>query len=334
MAAVHALIEGNLLAAWIVLVLAFVVLAKSADLFVRNAVTLAEVLKVPKLVIGIVLVSLATTAPELTVSLMAALQGQPEIAIGNAIGSVICDDGLALPLCALFSATAIPVIPRVLRTSGLFLLFIEGLVFVFVLMDRTLSRGEGVILVALFVGYMAHLFRQHRRGLFAGDVDVHEVGSERESSTLRLCVLFAVGLVGIVLASEFIITSATTIATSFQVPKAVIALTIVAFGTSIPEVATCVVAARRGEGSLAVGNILGADIMNICWVAGASAIANDLTLGSKEIYFMFPWMFIIVGTMLLLLRIGYNLNKKKALVIFALYLAYLASSVLIFPPQT
>jgi len=334
MAAVHAFIEGNLAAAWIVLAASFVVLAKSADLFVRSAVTLAEIFKIPKLVIGIVLVSLATTAPELAVSLISALQGQPEIAIGNAIGSVICDDGLALALCGLFSASAIPVIPRVLKTSGLFLLFIEALVFVLVLIDGTLSRGEGVVLVGLFVAYMAHLFLQHRRGLFAADVETRDAESADESSTWRMIMIFSVGLIGIILAAEFIITSAKTIAVSFNIPKAVIALTLVAFGTSIPEVATCIVAARRGEGSLAVGNILGADIMNICWVAGASAIANDLTLSTTEIKFMFPWMFAIVGAMLLMLRIGHNLNRKKALVLLTLYVVYLISSFLVFPPQT
>ena len=112
-----------------------------------------------------------------------------------------------------------------------------------------------------------------------------------------------------------------------------IALTLVAFGTSIPEVVTCIVAARKKEGAIAVGNILGADIMNICWVAGASSIANDLALSKKQIFFMFPSMFVIVGAMLIMLRMGYRLTRKKGLILFALYLVYLASFFRLFPPQ-
>ena len=156
------LIEGNVLFAWIALILAFIILAKCADIFVDSSVEIAEKLKMPKLVIGIVLVSLATTAPELAVSLMSAISGKPQIALGNAIGSVICDDGLALAFAGLIAATPILIIPRVLKTSGIFLLFIELLAFLFVLFDNTLNRWEGVILVTLFICYIIFLFYQHK----------------------------------------------------------------------------------------------------------------------------------------------------------------------------
>jgi len=144
--------------------------------------------------------------------------------------------------------------------------------------------------------------------------------------------LFAVSLAGIIVSSEFIISSATSIARFFRVPEAIIALTLVAVGTSIPEIATCIVSARRKEGALAVGNILGADIMNVCWVAGASAMANELTLTRKEILFMFPSMFVIVGAMLAMLRAGYRLTRAKGTVLFFLYLVYLASFFILFRP--
>jgi len=333
MHAIHTFIEGSLPIAWIVLALAFIVLAKCADLFVDSSVSLANKFKIPKLVVGIVLVSLATTAPELSVSLMSAIKGKPEMALGNAIGSVICDDGLALALCGIMTVSVIPVIPVVLRTSGLFLLGIELLAFGFVAFDGTLGRWEGAVLVALFVGYIVFLFRQHKKGVFKEHVE-SETGEEVKSRSMGgLTGVFILGLGGIILASEFIITSATTIAGSFGIPDGVIALTLVALGTSIPEVATCIIAARRGEGAVAVGNIIGADIMNICWVAGASALVNPLTLSKKELYFMFPAMFIIVAAMLLLLRVGYSLNRKKGFFLLALYVAYLVSFFFVFPPQ-
>lgn len=326
-------IQNNPISAWPVLIVAFIILSKCADLFVDSAVALANKFSIPKLVIGIVLVSLATTAPELAVSLMSALKGNPEMAMGNAIGSVICDDGLALAFAGILSATPILVMPRVLKSSGLFLLFIEIVIFLFVCFDYTLSRTEGIILVALFVSYIIMLFRQHKKGLLKDDLETEESEDLKQSSTMKIAAVFILGLAGIILASEFIVVSATTIARSLSIPESVIALTLVAFGTSIPEVATCISAARKKHGDIAVGNILGADIMNICWVAGASAIANDLTLGKKEIFFMFPAMFIIVAAMLIMLRKGYSLTKRKGYILLGLYIIYIASFFVLFPPQ-
>lgn len=312
MHSVEEFIQSNPLAAWPVMIVAFFILAKCADIFVDSAVALAHKFNIPKLVIGIVLVSLATTAPELAVSMMSALKGNPQMALGNAIGSVICDDGLALAFAGILSVAPIAVMPRVLKTSGLFLLFIEIVVFIFIIGDYTLSRGEGIVLVLLFVSYIFMLFRQHQKGLLKSD-DVEENSNLKENSTGKIALIFILGLGGIIFASDFIVVSATSIARSLSIPESVIALTLVAFGTSIPEVATCITAARKNYGDIAVGNILGADIMNICWVAGASAIANDLTLGEKEVFFMFPAMFIIVSVMLLLLWRGYNLTRKKVI---------------------
>ena len=247
-------IQANVLMAWLVLIVSFVVLFKCAELFVDNSVALAKRLKVPKLVIGIVLVSLATTAPELSVSLIAALRGSPEMALGNAIGSVICDDGLALALAGVVTLSPIAVIPSVLKSSGIFLIIISILTFSFVAFDNTLNRYEGVILVILFACYMTYLYRQHKNSK-----PEDETGDIEKTSPVKLFAMFALALGGIILASEFVITSATAIARSFNVSEGVIALTMVAFGTSVPEVATCITASRKGEGSIAVGNILGAD---------------------------------------------------------------------------
>ena len=317
--------NGHPLIAWGVLATAFCVLAKCADIFVESSVAAAERFNIPKVVIGIVLVSLATTAPELSVSMIAAIQGNPEMALGNAVGSVICNSGLALALCAIISASAIPVIPKVLKASGGFLLLVCLLTFFFVAGDKTLNRTEGIILVLLFVAYMAYLFDQHRRGILKDSMDLAEVEDDVGFPLPKLALLFAVGLGGIIISSKFVIVSATTIAISFKIPESVIALTLVALGTSIPEVATSVMAAKKGEGELAIGNILGANIMNMCWVAGASSIVNNLTLGNRETFFMFPSMLVIVTATLLVLRSNYSLSKKEGLILLGLYIIYIAS---------
>ena len=150
METIQAAIQSNLILAWAVILVAFVILARCAGLFVDAAVRIANRLQVPKLVIGIVLVSLATTAPELSVSLMSALRGQPEMALGNAVGSVICDDGLALALAGVLAVAPIMVMPIVLKTSGFFLILVQLLAFAFVAFDGTLGRAEGAMLIGLF----------------------------------------------------------------------------------------------------------------------------------------------------------------------------------------
>lgn len=326
----HQFIDGHVLAAWLVLLAAFFILAKSADLFVDSSVAMANRFRIPRLVIGIVLVSFATTAPELSVSMMSSIKGHPEMALGNAIGSVICNSGLALSLCAILSVAAVPITPHVLRSAGVFLLLVCLLCFAAVVQDGVLSRWEGAALCLLFMGYLGFVFYQHRTGRYHHDVDMESAKSHLHVSIPRVLALFALSLGGIMLASDFVIVTATTIARSFNIPESAIALTLVALGTSIPEVATCVTSARKGEGALAVGNILGANIMNICWVAGASAMANSLSLGPRELWFMFPWMLAVAGTALLLMRTGYRLTRRQGIVLACLYVAYLVSFLVVF----
>jgi len=319
-------IQNYVVVAWIVLIIAFVLLAKCADIFVDCAVAFANKLKIPKLIVGLVLVSFATTAPELSVSLIAAFKGNPEMALGNAIGSVICDDGLALALAGICSIGVITVMPRILKISGIFLLMIEIVTFIFIIPDYTLSRLEGIALIAMFAGYLAVMFKEHKEGKIESKLEAEAPEELIKSPTLKVLLLFVIGLLGIILASKLVVASATSIAISMHIPESIIALTIVAFGTSIPEIATCVIAARKGHGDIAVGNIIGADILNICWVAGASAIANNLTLQAKEVYFMFPSMFVIVLVMLIMLRYKHQLTAKKGWVLLSLYLIYLTIS--------
>lgn len=322
--------QGHVLIAWCVLAVAFLALARCADIFVESSVALAERFQIPKFVIGILLVSFATTAPELSVSVMAAIHGNPEMALGNAIGSVICNSGLALALCGLVSTAAIPVIPRVLRSSGGFLALVCLLAYGFVFRDHTLSRGEGCILVSLFLGYMVYLLDQHRRGLLKDDMHLEELEDDVGFPLHKLAFLFLAGLLGIIVASKFTILSATRIAIAVGIPNSVIAMTLVAFGTSVPEVATSIMAARKGEGELAIGNILGANIMNICWVAGASSIINTLVLSPRETSFMFPAMLIIVVATLFVLRSHHSLSRKEGALLLGLYLIYLGSFFVVF----
>lgn len=304
------------------LIIAIVILAKAADWFVEGAVGLSHILHLPKILIGIIVIGLATTAPELMVSVISAFQGKPEIALGNAVGSVICDDGLALSLAVIISASPILVARNIFKRTAAFLIVVDIAAYV-MCWDGTLGRGEGILLVGLFAVYaMVMTFINKHKEIIAG---------KKEVTNSKIVLLFCLGMVGIYIASRIIVSSAVFVAYYFHIPEAVIALVMVALGTSIPEVATCITAARKGEGGIAVGNILGADILNICWVAGVSAIVNPLAVGTKMTHFMFPSMLVIVFVMLGLIAINYRLERWKGGVLLVMYILFLISMMTFFP---
>lgn len=309
-----------------VLVVCFYVLAKCASWFVDGAVGIAEYLKLPKMLIGIVLVSLATTAPELAVSVQSALMGNPEIALGNAVGSVIVDDGVALALGVLVAGSPILVNPYLLKTTGLFLIGVD-LIAYFMAFDGTLSRLEGAVLVLLFAVYIVFAYFTRRRSSEADSDNLEELAEIEEAIAGRglgtLMLWFAAGLAGVLVCSRYIVESAIVIAGFLGISEAVIGLTVIAIGTSLPEIATAVTAARKGHGGLVVGNILGADILNICWIAGASAAVNPLVVPTNVIHFSFPAMLVIVGTMLIAMRTGYRLTRTEGIILMVLYGIYL-----------
>jgi cation:H+ antiporter len=305
------------------MLVSFAILAKCADWLVEGAIGISQRLHMPPILIGIVVVSLGTTAPELAVSVQAALRGEAAMALGNAVGSVIYDDGLALALAALLAPAPILINRTVLRSSAIFLIIVDIIGYALCL-DGTLSRGEGGVLVLGFVGYLVYSYLEQKRGKGEGQELPEEVTEEAQRSWGKILLFFAGGLVGVVFSSEWIVESASVVGLELGVPIEIVALAAVALGTSVPEVATCIIAARKGQGGLAVGNILGADILNICWIAGASAVVNPLVVQKDVINFMFPSMLVIVFSMLAMMRMGHRLVRWNGLVLLALLVVYLA----------
>jgi cation:H+ antiporter len=298
--------------------ISFVILAKCAGWLVEGAIEIARYLKAPPMLIGIVIVGIGTTAPELAVSVTAALEGKPELAFGNAVGSVIYDDGIALPLAAFFAPAVIYIDRTVLRSAAIFLIIVDFLAY-YLAADGTLSRGEGAILVGFFVLYLLYSYWEQKRQGQSEEVELEGEGR----GWLVIAALFVGGLGGVLISSHWIVEATPVVAMAMGVPIAIIGLVVVALGTSIPEIATCIIAARKGQGSLAVGNILGADILNICWVAGASAMVNPLMVEPDIINFMFPSMIVIVLSMLGLMRLGHSVTRWKGLVLMGLCAIYL-----------
>ncbi len=314
---------------FIALGVSFALLFMSAGFFVKAACGIARVLNISKMVIGIVLVGMATTAPEFFVSVIAAIKGKPEFALGNAVGSVICDDGIALALAAILAPTVIYVNCRVLKVVGIFLLSIDILAYILA-KNGTIGRLEGAVFVLILAVY--YFFLLKRKGLrFAPDSpqnrkrdsEIENPESHKKLELRRLVLLFFLGLAGVVAMSAIVVWAAENIAEYFSVSETIIGLIVLAIGTSLPEISTCVTAAIKGEGEIAVGNIIGADILNVLWIIGVSSIANPITVELKVMNFTFPYMILIVLTMLVAMRIGCRLGKAKGLILFALYGLYI-----------
>ena len=314
------------------------VLAKSADFLVDGAVGIAVHFNMPKMLIGIVLVGFATTAPEFVVSLLSAIRGMPEIALGNAIGSVVADDAFALALAIIIAPVAIKVDSKILKTTGLFLIGIDIFAF-FMSLGGVISRFEGIIFVSLLIVYLIVVFysQKKQRGKAKAAAkstakhEVEEVEEHMKKGSVGIQFLrFGGGVAGVVLASEFLIDSSINIAHHFGIPEVVIGLTIIAIGTSLPEIATCIIAARKGHGDLALGDIIGADILNVLWIIGMASIAKPIQVAPEVIHFSFPAMIIIVGTMLLLSRHKYTLHRWKGFVLISMYVVYLVLTFYLF----
>lgn len=311
------------------LIISFAILFKCAGFFVEGASGVAKVLNISKMVVGIVLVGMATTAPEFAASVIAAIVGYPEIALGNAIGSVICDDGVALALAAIVAPTAIMVNCRILKTAGLFLISVDILAY-FLARNGTIGRAEGIAFIIILCLYFIFVLRKQRDVFSKENQGIDNMSEKKENpyeSKIALLkkpiFLFSVGIIGVILTCRVVIWAAVHIAEYFAIPEAIIGLTIIAIGTSLPEISTCVTAALKGEGEIAVGNIIGADILNVLWIIGVSSIVNPIKVELKVINFAFPFMILVVMTMLVAMRIGCRLGKMKGFLLFGLYIIYL-----------
>ncbi|MBN2509849.1 MAG: calcium/sodium antiporter [Spirochaetales bacterium] len=309
---------------FLILLVSFFILAKSADFLVDGAVGIAEIFKIPKIIIGIVLVSFGTTSPEFTVTMIAALQGSAGIGLGNALGSVIFNGAVALAVAILLSPAPIPVEKRILNTTGLFLIGVFIVSFVMSL-DGVLQRWEGILLLAMMVAYLVFLVfseSNERKKHKNDELPIEVEGHEKPGSLPLQFIRFAGGLAGVVIASRLLVFSAQNIAVYFGVPEIVIGLTIIAIGTSLPELATCIVAARKGHGDLAFGDIIGANVLNILWIIGAASAVAGITVSKDILYFAFPAVFISVLLVLGLARMGYRLNRWNGWVLIGCYVVY------------
>lgn len=258
----------NVVVQLLFLVIGFVMLVKGADWFVEGASKVAEKFGIPQLVIGLTIVAIGTSLPEAAVSTSAALKGSAEITIGNVVGSNIMNILLILGVTSVISPLAVQKstikyeLPMVIGATVL-LAFLE-------LFDGTVGRIDGIILLAGLVLYLLYLLRMARKGQAAVEEQEKEQ-TEKKDNMIKLILLILVGGVMIVWGSDITVNAATELARIFGMSERLIGLTIVAFGTSLPELVTSATAALKGKADIAVGNIVGSNLFNILFVVGIAA---------------------------------------------------------------
>ena len=297
-----------------------VLLVAGASALVRGASALALRLGVSPLVVGLTVVAFGTSAPELVVSVQAALAGAGGIAVGNVVGSNIANVGLILGIAVLVRPLATD--PALIRRD-LPVLIVATLLVGGLLLDDRIGAGEGVLLLAGLVAYLGWNVVTARRQ--QGDADV--LVEVPDGAVWRDLLFVTGGLVALVFGADLFVDAAVRLAESVGVSNAVIGLTVVAIGTSLPELATTVIAAARGESEIAVGNVVGSNVFNLLGILGASALVRPLEapgLGASDVAVMAAFAVGLVGMLLT----GRRLVRPEAAVLllgYAVYVGYLAS---------
>lgn len=297
------------------LVIGFVMLMKGADWFVDGSAWAADKLGIPQLVIGLTIVAMGTSAPEAAVSISAALHGSADITIGNVLGSNILNILIILGITSVICT--IPVQKSTVRYEIPFVIIVSVLLTVLGAVDGYISLLDGVILWAFMILYLIYLFRMSKKG--ETQTQIPETGEEEQP--VKMVLLAIVGLVLIVWGSDVTVNAATNLAEIFKISPRIIGLTIVAFGTSLPELVTSVTAAVKGKADIAVGNIVGSNIFNILFVVGTTALITPVAYQSG---FFIDSIVTIASAILLFVCVlrRKQLNRTGGVIMLLSYVAY------------
>ncbi len=307
---------------FILLVVGLILLVKCADIFVDGSSNIAKAFGIPSLIIGLTIVAFGTSAPEAAVSITAALKGSSDISVGNIVGSNICNSLLILGAASLFSTLKAKKEVRkrdfpYYLMSAFVLLAIAADYFVNGSTAAILTRSNGLILLCFLAIYMIALISDVKRN------QKNDNQEEKTKFKFKDIILIILSICGIVAGGQFVVNGATGIAQALGVPEKVIALTIVAIGTSLPELVTSVIAARKGETDLAVGNVIGSNIFNILFILGFTSVISPLTIDFTafiDIIFMFASSILVY----LMLRRKNRITRRKGICMLAMYVLYMA----------
>lgn len=305
----------------LLIVLGFVFLIKGADLLVDGASSVAKRLRIPEIVIGLTIVSIGTSMPELFVSTTSALQGSADMSIGNIIGSNICNLLLILGLSAVISPVKFQKATRNIEIPMCF--FITAIFMLLANVGTTLSFADSLILIVLFLGFIAYTLYVAKKGLT--EEPAEEEDTQKKSSLLKDILLIAIGIIALKVGGDFTVNNAVIVAETLGISEKVIGLTILAVGTSLPELVTSVVAATRGNDDIAIGNIIGSNIFNMLMIIGVTAFITPLHFNvSYNIQLIIVLFALILLEVFAFKKPKDQMTRCNGAIYVALYVLYLA----------
>lgn len=292
----------------ILLATGILILWKGSDLFIDSSKSIARHFGVTELFIGLTLVSVSTSLPEFSASVYASIYGSSAVAVGNIVGSNIANVALVLGIFVLVRSIAIS--KDTLKRDGYVMLAVS---FLFVgLAVGGVSRFDGLILMTCFVLYMRLLYVQRTDG-----------EREQHVNILKESIKLLTGVIGVFLGAKLLVDSAISIAVTLGVSQGVIGVTLVAFGTSVPELVVSVRAITKRSEDLAIGNIIGSNVFNVLWVGGAASLIRPLTVDDVLLRFSMPVMIFVAILLLIFMRTNWKLERWEGAVFVVIYLGFI-----------
>lgn len=307
------------------LIIGLLTLVGSGEVLVRGAAGIALKAKISPLIVGLTVVSIGTSAPELFASVTAALNGSSALAIGNVVGSNIANITLVLGITAIIYP--ITVDRLLLRLDGP-VMAAATVLFILLAWDMTLSKVDGILLIIGLIVFLLTLIRRARKEPSAVDNEVEELEGFGQKGYGILSLFIVLGCIGLYFGSDWFVTGASNIASNLGVSDHIIGVTVVAVGTSIPELVASAIAALRQQSDISIGNLVGSNIFNILGVLGVSSIIIPLPIDQNVIDSDMWWM---LGAALLifpLIRMGYKIVRWEGILLIGVYIAYIASVLL------
>ncbi|HKL15866.1 MAG TPA: calcium/sodium antiporter [Balneolaceae bacterium] len=316
----------------IYLVSGILLLTVGGEILIRGALSASNRMGISPLLIGLVVVGFGTSSPELAVSVEAALSSSPDISVGNVVGSNIGNVLLILGICAIISPIAVK--PSALTRDGAVVVG-STLVFMIMIAGGVLGRAEAVILIILLAVYLYWAYRSEKNAPDSPAAEVHTAEAEeiekKPAGITGIVISLVGGLILLIGGSNILLKGAIGIAETFNISEAVIGLTLVAVGTSLPELSISVLAAIRKHNDVAIGNILGSNIFNVLGILGVSAMIQPLTVNPRILLFD-QWVLIGLSILILLfLYTGRKLTRTEGGILLMGYIAYVILSFTLFP---
>ncbi len=303
----------------VLLLVGFVFLIKGSDFFVDGASSIASILKIPTVIVGLTIVAFGTSAPEAAVSITSSLTGSNAMAVSNVIGSNLFNMLMVIGVSALLGDLLME--KKVLDKDLPFLVGITALWAVFIIIGWNITNIEGIILLIILIAYIAYLVRDSRKSSDANEV-------EKPKLTLPKSIIFMlVGLAGIILGGDLVVDSASAIAIALGMSETLVGLTIVAIGTSLPELVTSLTALKKGENQLVIGNVIGSNIFNILFVLGASSAISAIPLDSSLLIDV-VFMFAVTVLCFIFGKTQEKYDKKEGIILVTLFVVYMAFAIL------